>query len=116
LMLRDEYAFWPWFDKSPAAACAIDAPTDWQELHGRVTDILRSLPTYHRLTAAALRYDWRSAVRRAGSRSVSIAATPNEPRSPHAAAAARLAGLPGVAVLPPAADGKARHILQLLSN
>jgi pimeloyl-ACP methyl ester carboxylesterase len=58
LMLRDEYAFWPWFDKSSAAACAMDAPSDWHEMHARVVDILRSLPTYHRLTAAVLRYDW----------------------------------------------------------
>jgi hypothetical protein len=45
-MLRDEYAFWPWFDKSPAAACAVDAPTDWHEMHARFVDIVRSLPRH----------------------------------------------------------------------
>ncbi len=113
-MLRDEYAFWPWYDKSPAAACAVDAPIDWHELHARVTDILRSLPTYHRLTVAALRYDWMVALRRVPNRSVTLAATANDPRRPHTEAAARLARLPEVAVLPAPLDGKAREILRLL--
>jgi hypothetical protein len=116
-MLRDEYAFWPWFDKSPAAACAVDAPTDWRELHARVVDILRSLPTYHRLTEAALRYDWKKSLRLPGKkRGVKLAAMANDPRLSHVQAAARFGRLPDMVVLPAATEGKAREILRRLRH
>jgi len=114
LMLRDEYAFWPWFDKSSTAACAVNVPTEWQEMHARVTDIMRSLPTYHRLTMAALRYDWTTALRRAGRRGVRLVATADDPRRPPTQAAARLTRLPEVAILPTAAEGKAGEVLRIL--
>jgi pimeloyl-ACP methyl ester carboxylesterase len=115
LMLRDEYAFWPWFDTSPAAACAVDAPADWGEFHARVVDVLRRLPTYHRLTMAALEYDWSMPLRRVGE-AVTLVSTANDPRRPHAAAAARDAGLAGVAEIPADPDGKAAAILRLLDS
>jgi hypothetical protein len=113
LMLRDEYAFWPWFDKSPEATCAVDAPTAWKELHARVTDILRSLPTYHRFSEAALRYDWKTAYGRVRTRSV-IATTARDPRRPYIEVALRTAGVSDVAVLPSALRSKARAISQLV--
>jgi pimeloyl-ACP methyl ester carboxylesterase len=116
LMLRDEYAFWPWFDKSPAAACAVDVPDDWGEFHARVVDVLRCLPTYHRLTMAALGYDWAVPLRRAG-KTVTLASTANDPRRPHAEAAvsaAQTAGVAGVAEVPADPDQKAAAILRLL--
>jgi pimeloyl-ACP methyl ester carboxylesterase len=114
LMLRDEYAFWPWFDKSTAAACAVDAPDNWGEIHARVTDILRSLPTYHRLTAAALRYEWAEPLRRVSKKRVKLTVMQSDPRRPYTEAAARLAGFTDVAVLSTGTEGKAREIVRLL--
>jgi pimeloyl-ACP methyl ester carboxylesterase len=115
LMLRDEYAFWPWFDKSPAAACAVDAPSDWREMHARVMDVVRSLSTYHRLTEAALRYEWERRLRQvANRRKVKLAATANEPRRCHVQAAARSAHLPKILTLPSLVDSTAREILRHL--
>lgn len=117
LMLRDEYAFWPWFDKSPAAACAVDAPTDWRELHARVVDVVRSLPTYHRLTEAALRYDWKAPLRQIGKkRMVKLAATADDPRLSHVRAAARSARLPDIVMLPVTTEDKAQEILRRLRH
>jgi pimeloyl-ACP methyl ester carboxylesterase len=113
LMLRDEYAFWPWFDKSAAAQCACDTPDDWREFHARVADIIRSLPTYHRLTAAALRYDWKVVLRRTGKR-VTLAASAEDPRRPHTEMAAKAADLRDVVDLPTANEAKAREVLNLL--
>jgi pimeloyl-ACP methyl ester carboxylesterase len=87
LMLRDEFAFRPWFDH--AAPLAVDAPTDWTAVHGRAVDIVRSLATYHRPTVAALEYDWRSAMRP----DVVVAELPAAP----AARAARILGDLGAA-------------------
>jgi pimeloyl-ACP methyl ester carboxylesterase len=114
LMLRDEYAFWPWFDKSPTAACAADSPDDWWEMHARVTDILRSLPTYHRLTLAALRYDWISALRRLRKRTVVLTTAANDARRSHTEAAAQLARLPKVIVL--SVNAEARAISKLFGR
>jgi pimeloyl-ACP methyl ester carboxylesterase len=114
LMLRDEYAFWPWFDKSAAAACAVEAPSDWREMHARVVDILRSLPTYHRLTSAALQYDWGATLRRMRKRSIRLAAAAADPRRAHIEAAARRAHVPDLAILPTSTRSKAREILRLL--
>jgi len=118
LMLRDEYAFWPWFERgNPAAACAVDAPEDWRELHARAAEVIRSLPTYDRLTLAALRYDWARALRRAASGDrVLIAASESEPRRPHAEAATARAGLAPVTTLPSATSAKASAILRLLAS
>src|SRR5262249_55521884 len=115
-MLRDEYAFWPWFDKSPAAVVAVDTPSDCRELHARVTDILRSLSTYHRLTAAAVRYEVVSPLGKVGGRGPVIACAEKDPRRPHAEAAARLAGRPEVASLPESAHSKADALLRLLDE
>jgi pimeloyl-ACP methyl ester carboxylesterase len=117
LMLRDEYAFWPWFDKSPVAACAVDTPTDWHEMHARVVDVVRSLPTYHRLTEAALRYDWKASLRQIGKkRTVKLAVTANDPRLSYVRAAAGSARLPDIMMLPAEAEAKARDILRRLRH
>lgn len=114
LMLRDEHAFWPWFDTS--SACAVDAPTDWTEFHDRVVDILRSLPTYPRLPRAALRYEWQRALREFPRDRLTLATTASEPRRRHVEAAGRLSGLPVPEVLPDETDAKARAILRLLES
>jgi pimeloyl-ACP methyl ester carboxylesterase len=116
LMLRDEYAYWPWYDKSAGAARALDAPADWQQMHARASDILRSLPTYHRLTAAAMRYDWRAPLQAVDKESVRMAASSNDPRRDHTGAAARSADMPDVPVMPTAPAEKARAILALLTG
>jgi pimeloyl-ACP methyl ester carboxylesterase len=115
LMLRDEYAFWPWFDKSAAGACAVDAPTDWSEMHARVVDIVRSLATYHRLTAAALRYDWVEALRRSRRR-VTLVVTAQEPRRRHVEEAAELCHLREVSLIPAEVSAKANALLRLLRD
>lgn len=115
LMLRDEYSCWPWFDNSPEATCAVDCPTEWQELHARVTDILRSLSTYHRLTRAALRYDWATALSKVNRRAATLATEVNDPRRPHIEAAAQLARLGRVANLPADVKRRARELLRLLA-
>jgi len=115
-MLRDEYAFWPWFDKSTAAARAETLPTDWDEVQVRFTEVVRSLHTYHRLTAAALRYAWPAPLGRVKKGAVTLATTANDPRRPHTEAAARLARLPTVLVLPDTVDARARKILRLLGQ
>jgi len=114
LMLRDEHTFWPWFDKSPSGACAVALPTDWREFHARVVDILRSLPTYHRLTAAALDFDWAQALRRLGDAGVTLVTANDDPRRPHVSAAAELAGLPSPGVLPASVGEQAGEILRIL--
>lgn len=116
LMLRDEYAFWPWFDKTPETVCKGDAPTDWSELHARAVEVFRSLPTYHRLTMAALRYDWASALAGAESAQVTLAVTDTDPRRPHVEAAAREAGMQDATVLPERVDDKASSVLELLGE
>ncbi len=114
LMLRDEHAFWPWFDKSPKAACALDTPRSWDEMHARVTDIVRSLSTYYRLTGAALRYDWRKELRRVRKRQVILMAKAHDPRRSHVQEAANSAGLSDVVIVPASEDAKAKEILNLL--
>lgn len=95
----------------------MEAPTDWRELHARVVDIGRSLETYHRLTNAALRYDWKAPLRRAGKkRAVRLAIEGNDPRLFHVQAAARSARLPDIVMLPATGEGKAREILQQLRH
>jgi len=113
LMLRDEFAFWPWFDKSPGAACAVDAPKDWREMHGRVVDVLRSLGTYHRLSEAALRFEWVAPLKRVRKR-VRLVSAANDPRRTHVEAAARLGRVPRMAVLPKDDAGRRRELLRLL--
>jgi hypothetical protein len=104
LMLRDEYAVWPWFDRSADAVVAVDVPPDWgEQLHVRAVDILRSLPTYHRLTAAALRSAWTPP-----SRAV-VAATEEDPRRQHLA-------VRRMETLPTRARAKATEILRLLAQ
>jgi pimeloyl-ACP methyl ester carboxylesterase len=116
LMLRDEYAFWPWFDKSATAACAIDAPDDWQELHARVKDIVRSLATYHRLSSAALRFDWQAALQRVRRENMIMGVAVNDPRRAHVeAAAGRFPGM-HVVTLPVGAEAKAKILLTLLAG
>jgi pimeloyl-ACP methyl ester carboxylesterase len=114
LMLRDEFAFWPWFDKTNPVA--VDAPADWDEFHACVADVVRSMPTYHQLTEAAMRYDWRAALRVTRSRNPIVAATAQEPRRLHAVAAAERSGLGAVAELPSASPAKAGAILDLLDR
>jgi len=116
LMMRDEYAFWPWFDKSPEAARAVNALDSWEEMHARAIDVLRSLRTYHRLIVSSLQYDWAPALRRAGPRVLRLAIVEGDPRRVHTEAAARVRGLPAVAVLPSPAARRAREILRLLSR
>ena len=115
-MLRDEYAFWPWFDKSVAATVAVDTPGDCRELHARATEILRSLSTYPRLTTAALGYEWVSALRLADEHGSILASTESDPRRAPAEAAARLTGRPEVATLPESAHAKAGAVVRLLSG
>jgi pimeloyl-ACP methyl ester carboxylesterase len=114
LMLRDEYAYWPWFDQSASAAVALDVPADSRELHARAVEILRSLSTYHRLTAAALRYDWASALRRLRQRSIIMAATESDPRRLHTEAAAELTSIKRPVVLPKNVPEKAHAVLRAL--
>jgi pimeloyl-ACP methyl ester carboxylesterase len=114
LMLRDEYAFWPWFDRS--ALRAADAPSDWREFHARVADLARSVHTYHRLTEAALRYDWKTALRQASKRRLTLALTASDPRRSHVDEAARNTGFPAPVELPAAANRKAPELLRLLAR
>jgi pimeloyl-ACP methyl ester carboxylesterase len=116
LMLRDEYAFWPWFDRTPTSACTGAAPTEWKEMHARVVEIVRSLPTYHRLTMAALDYDWSPALREANASRLSLAVTERDPRRPHAEAAAEAAGIPAPTLLSDRTDERATQILDLLDR
>lgn len=113
-MLRAEYAFWPWYNGSIEAAFVTDAPSDWTEVNARVTDILRSLGTYQRLTQAALRYDWATALHRAGTQRVRLVTSANDPRQKHAKMAAQTCGFPDPAVLPAVLDAKAGIIVEMV--
>jgi pimeloyl-ACP methyl ester carboxylesterase len=110
-MLREEYVFWPWFDKS--SPLPGDAPTQWDAFHARLADVLRSLPTYHRLTAAALGYDWTTGLRRVAGNRVVLASTTGDPRRPHVDAVARRSHPAGVVDLPAAESERAEVILSL---
>jgi pimeloyl-ACP methyl ester carboxylesterase len=116
LMLRDEYSFWPWFDRSPAAACARDVPSDAQPMHLRAVDILRSLPTYHRLTEAALRYEWEAPLSDANHERTVVAVTVDDPRRVHIEAATRRAHWAGPVLFEEEPSEKARSILRLLDE
>jgi pimeloyl-ACP methyl ester carboxylesterase len=113
LMLRDEYAFWPWFDKSAAGAFPVDAPDNWCELHARAVDIARSLATYHLLTVAALRYNWQEVLERVDKRRITLAVAMNDPRRPHVVAAARRVRARVMESFPTAVSERAEKILQL---
>jgi pimeloyl-ACP methyl ester carboxylesterase len=114
LMLRDEYLYWPWFDRN--ARLAGDAPAEWDEFHSRVADALRSLRTYHCLTEAALRYDWRAGLRAVAPRRVRFVASVGEARRGHAEQAVRDAGLELFEMPGGAAEAKAAAILAHLGS
>lgn len=117
LMLRDEYPFWPWFDKTPSGVNEVEAPSDWTEVHARAVDIIRSLPTYHRLTSAALRYEWSSALAAsADDPDVELAVSRSDPRRAHVEAAAQAAGVKEVTVLADRVAGKANDVLEILDR
>src|SRR5262249_12657163 len=97
------------------------AQRNGRSFHTRVVDVLRRLPTYHRLTMAALRYDWTPALED-NRGNVMLAAT-TEHRRLHAKAAAQLVGLrrrssacAGGRRPALEADGKAAAILQILAR
>lgn len=52
---RDQYLFWPWYERTAEARRAIGMPAP-EVLHDLVVEVLKALPTYHMSYRAAARY------------------------------------------------------------
>ena len=52
---RDQYLFWPWYERTAEARREIGLPSA-EFLHDLVVEVLKALPTYHISYRAAARY------------------------------------------------------------
>jgi pimeloyl-ACP methyl ester carboxylesterase len=113
LMLRDELAFWPWFDKTAFRHSSYTDDVDWAALHERAVTLLACLPSYGHLTCAALRDDWEARLSQMQHTDVVITITEGDPRTAAIIAALNV-NRPFPELLPAKAAEKSRRILELL--